>query len=371
MIGCSPRYVMCCGSTHCASFFYVWMIKCWCLTSSTKQLCVPMNNTNRSWNILNWNIRGINSKDKWLALRQKIDESDCNILCLQETKRESFDTAYIKNFCPNRINKFAFLPSVGASGGLLVAWNGSQFSGEIIAQNRFSLSMQFTSLLSNQSWILSNIYGPCDPQDKMEFIHWFLNIHMPDDVDWILMGDFNLMRAPSDRNRPGGDVNDMLMFNEAISNQGLVELPLHGRKFSWSNMQHDPLLVKLDWFFTSASWMTSFPNTIVLPLAKPISDHLPCVIKVGTSIPKARVFRFENYWLHHSDFKQVVASAWSIPVGNLDSVKSLNAKFKILRRALKLWAKSLSCLKTAIAKLNELIFMWDFFEEFRELDIHE
>ena len=46
------------------------------------------------------------------------------------------------------------------------------------------------------------------------------------------MGDFNFMRAPSDRNRPGGDVNEMLMFNEAISNQGLVELPLHGRKFS-------------------------------------------------------------------------------------------------------------------------------------------
>ncbi|XP_020179632.1 uncharacterized protein [Aegilops tauschii subsp. strangulata] len=88
-------------------------------------------------------------------------------------------------------------------------------------------------------------------------------------------------------------------------------------------------------------------------------------------LDKARVFRFENYWLHHSDFKQVVASAWSIPVGNLDSVKSLNAKFKILRRALKLWAKSLSCLKSTIAKLNELLFMWDFFEEFRELDTHE
>ena len=55
-----------------------------------------MNNTNRSWNILNWNIRGINSEDKWLALRQKIDESDCNILSLQETKREIFDAAYLK-----------------------------------------------------------------------------------------------------------------------------------------------------------------------------------------------------------------------------------------------------------------------------------
>ena len=57
-------------------------------------------------------------------------------------------------------------------------------------------------------------------------------------------------------------------------------------------------------------------------------------------------------------------------MGNLDAVKTLNAKLKNLRRALKLWAKSLSCLKTQIAKLNELIFLWDFLEEFRELDIH-
>ena len=55
-----------------------------------------MNNNNKNWNILNWNIRGMNSEDKCLALRQKIDESDCNIVCLQETKRETFDTAYLK-----------------------------------------------------------------------------------------------------------------------------------------------------------------------------------------------------------------------------------------------------------------------------------
>ena len=81
--------------------------------------------------------------------------------------------------------------------------------------------------------------------------------------------------------------------------------------------------------------MTSYPNTIVFPLAKPISDHLPCVIKIGTSIPKARVFRFENYWLLHSDSKQVVANAWNIPVGNLDAARCLTAKFKNLSRALK------------------------------------
>jgi exonuclease III len=44
-----------------------------------------------AWNILCWNIRGMNDKDKWDAIRNKIDESNANIFCLQETKRETFD----------------------------------------------------------------------------------------------------------------------------------------------------------------------------------------------------------------------------------------------------------------------------------------
>ena len=39
-------------------------------------------NNNRSWNILNWNIRGINSKDKWNAIKQKIEESACVVVCI-------------------------------------------------------------------------------------------------------------------------------------------------------------------------------------------------------------------------------------------------------------------------------------------------
>lgn len=69
---------------------------------------------------------------------------------------------------------------------------------------------------------------------------------MPDDVNWLLVGDFNLYRNPSDRNREGADYGDMLMFNEAISDLGLVELPLRGQRFTWTNKQQPPLLERLD-----------------------------------------------------------------------------------------------------------------------------
>jgi exonuclease III len=202
--------------------------------------------SNRLWKILNWNLRGINSEKKWLALASKISESNFDIVCLQETKRESFDEQYLRNFCPKKLNKFEFVPSVGASRGIIIIWNGSLFNGEVDFQNEFSLSIKFTSNLSDDSWILTNIYGPYIAERKAIFLDWFSNIDMPEDMDWLVLGDFDFMRKPSDRNKPGGDVNEMLLFNEAISNLGLVELPLKGRKFTWSNMQQDPLLERLD-----------------------------------------------------------------------------------------------------------------------------
>jgi hypothetical protein len=120
------------------------------------------------------------------------------------------------------------------------------FSGELAFSNEFSIFVKLTSNLSNDSWILTNIYGPFQAEKKARFINWFSNIDMPDDSDGIIVGDFSFIRQPSDRNKPGGDVNDMLIFNEAISNLGLIELPMEGRIFTWSNMQNDPLLEKLD-----------------------------------------------------------------------------------------------------------------------------
>lgn len=67
-----------------------------------------------SWHILCWNIRGINGSDKWDAIRDKIQESTCSIICVQETKREGFDTSFIRKFALRRFDCFDFIPSVGA-----------------------------------------------------------------------------------------------------------------------------------------------------------------------------------------------------------------------------------------------------------------
>ena len=53
----------------------------------------------------------------------------------------------------------------------------------------------------------------------------------------MILGDLILIICPQDRNRGGGDKNNMLLFNSAIQAHDLEEIPLKGRTFTWSNMQ--------------------------------------------------------------------------------------------------------------------------------------
>jgi hypothetical protein len=89
---------------------------------------------NRTWCVLNWNIRGVNSPDKWPLVHNKIEECSASIVCLQETKKEVFDSQFIKGFAPRRLDKFAFVPSEGSSGGLLVLWASNLFTGTVLVR---------------------------------------------------------------------------------------------------------------------------------------------------------------------------------------------------------------------------------------------
>lgn len=285
----------------------------------------------KSCNILCWNVRGINSDDKWRSIHDTISSINCDIVCLQETKRELFDHSYLRKFCPRRLDKFVYQPSVGASGGLIVIWNSSSYQGNVVFTMPYGIRVDFISQSSpDDSWKLINIYGPCQGELRTEFVNWLHDLDIGDDENWIVMGDFNFIRSTENRNLPGGDMNDILIFNEAISSAGLVELPLKGRAFTWSNMQNHPLLQQPDLVFISPSWILKYPHTELTALPKSISDHAPCVVSIATSTPKSPLFRFENFWVDVPGFYDVVQHFWGSDSSSSNPAVSLNHKLKNL-----------------------------------------
>jgi exonuclease III len=124
---------------------------------------------NKYSKILFWNVGGIDSHEKWDALRDKISDSACQVLCIQETKRETFDSFYTKKLCHRYLDEFASSPLVVASDGFLTVWNSSVFYGNVVQSNSYAITVKLLCRLDNKNFHVTNIYGPPCSQQKIGF----------------------------------------------------------------------------------------------------------------------------------------------------------------------------------------------------------
>lgn len=76
---------------------------------------------------ITWNVRGLNERDKRLAVRQTIFLEKPDIVCFQETKLRRMDDILMKEMCGRRINQRAVLNAHGTRGGILIGWRESRY----------------------------------------------------------------------------------------------------------------------------------------------------------------------------------------------------------------------------------------------------
>jgi hypothetical protein len=67
-------------------------------------------------------------------------------------------------------------------------------------------------------------------------------------------------------------------FRRRINDLALKEIQLHGRKFTWSNGQGNPTLLKLDRALYSVDWEALFPDCLLQSSATLESDHCPLIL---------------------------------------------------------------------------------------------
>jgi hypothetical protein len=101
------------------------------------------------WSVLSHNVRGINSSVKWNAIRCSIRDSRCDVICLQETKKDFFDSVYLKTSVLPNLILLLLSPRWGT-------WEVQLSSGK--AQNFQGMLSSKMSMLSQ--WNLLQIYRP-------------------------------------------------------------------------------------------------------------------------------------------------------------------------------------------------------------------
>lgn len=110
----------------------------------------------------------------------------------------------------------------------------------------------------------------------------------------MLCGDFNLIYQVEDENIIRLNRRMMANFCCFLDDLELMELHLHGRRYTWSNEREDPTLERIDRVFVTENWVSSFPDHKLQALSSECSDHTPLHLQTSCSLRSFLRFKFEN-----------------------------------------------------------------------------
>nr|KAJ0217194.1 hypothetical protein LSAT_V11C300153710 [Lactuca sativa] len=230
----------------------------------------------------------------------------------------------------------ATVDSTGRSGGILSIWDESLFNVmEVIKSRHFLITIGQWKGLHGRT-IFANVCGPHSIPEKRTLWENLSKIMNKNQGNWIIFGDFNVVRHSDER------INSQFChfiardFNQFIHEAALHDVKMGGHRFTYF-CRHELKLSKLDRFLVCSNFLDIFPNTSVTALPTELSDHCPLLLSTNYVDFGPRPFRFFNGWMQREDFNMVVDCALQSFRGFGTPDMYLAAKLKYLKDHLKKW----------------------------------
>lgn len=181
-----------------------------------------------------------------------------------------------------------------------------------------------------------------------------------DSNDWLLIGDFNEIRHPAERDGHGSfDIAGADEFESAIV--GFTELEAIGEIFTWSN-GIGPLHTssRLDRALGNPRWIARWPQSRPRLLMGTSSDHAGLQLQLTHLEKRSTPFKFCTSWLLEEEFNSRFSAAWKAPASETALYK-LQMKINAMRAAGKEWAKlkrnSVVTPTKVVAELQQIALM--------------
>ena len=287
--------------------------------------------------LISWNVRGLNNPQKRESIKHWLRSWKCDVVCLQETKLEVVDLQLVRSLWSSPYVDWDFLPAIGSAGGVLMIWDTRVLEKINSMVKTFSVSCHWKGVADGLEWVGSGLYGPTNDLLRSELWEELKSIYSTWSIPWVVFGDFNVIRFPSERLGCTRITPHMLDFSEFIESSQLMDLPLGGGPYTWSNGSANPAMSRIDRFLISSDWEDAYPDVTQKLLPCPLSDHFPLLLEVGSMCRGKSPFRFENMWLQDVGFVDRVAAWWSSSSFTGLPSLILARKLKALKEDLKQW----------------------------------
>jgi exonuclease III len=164
-------------------------------------------------NIVSWNVRGLNDKDKRLRMRNLIRTWKADIICLQETKMAAINRRVIQSLWGNQHVDWIILGSNGTARGVLLMWDKRVVEKVDEAASYYSLSCKFRNVQDQFEWIFTGVYGPNLDGERGLLWEELLGLLSWWDAPCCIGGDFNVVRFPSEKSGMASFHSAMHEFN--------------------------------------------------------------------------------------------------------------------------------------------------------------
>ena len=187
-----------------------------------------------------------------------------------------------------------------------------------------------------------------------------------------MAGDFNLIYQAEDKNNTNLDRAMMGRFRRFLDEVEVKEIPLLGRKYTWSNERSSPTLVRLDRAFCCVNWEEVFPDAVLQSTASVVSDHCPLVLGMKVASVGKRRFHFESFWTKLPGFLEAVQQNWNAPVNSSCAVERLFLKLQRLSRDLQRWGqRKVGNVKLQLEIAKEILHRLEVARDSRDLSERE
>ncbi|KAL4353692.1 hypothetical protein GQ457_06G031150 [Hibiscus cannabinus] len=288
---------------------------------------------------LSWNVRGLGRPEKVRVVRSLIMEQKPSFVFLQETKLSELCPAIRRKLMFSPDVEIVLSPSVGSAGGLISMWRRDTFvvSSQVVSQRFIAISGQLNSLKIDCGFM--NIYGPSVEAEKDQFFAEVADFLDKNQQPWCVGGDFNAYLHSGEKRGGPVSVAAMEFFRRFIQETGLVDIPIKGGEYTWSNGRDPPTLVRLDRFLVNASFLSAFHHIEQCLLSKSISDHNAISLILDDQNWGPKPFKFFNYHLEEEGFIEMVHSCIQNTNGNRRR-KGVLQLLKDVKGAIKDWSAS-------------------------------
>ncbi|XP_062080716.1 uncharacterized protein LOC133785504 [Humulus lupulus] len=265
-------------------------------------------------NILSWNVRGINKREKQRSLRTFCYLNKIGIGAFLETKLRGNK---IEEMMTSHFVGWNHYTGSANEGRILLVWQANIVSVEVLQDSDQFIHAYVKELGSSKEFCLSFVYGRNTIDEQLQLWQDLSRLSFPVNP-WLVAGDFTAVFYFNDR-LGGRDVAAMEMVDaQRWRSIGLVdELRTCGSHYTWSNKQAAEARIysKLDRIFKNEAWLDLFPQSEAYVNWDMIYDHCFCVIKTITTLNLGiKPFRFFNMWADHEGFRETVLQNWIKPI---------------------------------------------------------